>query len=291
LSDGDPIEGIDALEVENSQEEENKDFVEDYIHAPMIHVNQMSILFKVHIVVALTLCLASFFAFHFTASLLFGSKPSMVFPWWMFPWFLFTMTLTGHHFYSKGNYWTGSVIIVIVFHIAMFIINKILTPQYDWYWYTLLLSLMFGMYQYYTMLNAPKLRIYSYLYMIFSAMIFLTWLNLHDITEFPWFIYPICIGALPLMLCYIYSVYSERRWYLYGAVACADLNVMILVTWGFLDTVWPWFFVPLIMSLMIVTLWWFLYTRGWGKTYCACCCAETLEDNNHRFNAQLLYKS
>jgi len=164
------------------------------------------------------------------------------------------------------------VTIVIVLHIAMFIVNKILTPQYDWYWYTLLLSLMCGMYYYYALVNAPRIRIFSYIYIIFSALVFLTWLNLHTITEFPWFIYPICIGGLPLMLGYMYSVYSERRWYLYGAVVCIDINIIILITWGFLDTVWPWFFVPLIASLILITIWWYLYRRGCGKTWCLCCC-------------------
>jgi len=161
----------------------------------------------------------------------------------------------------------------------MFIVNKILTPQYDWYWYTLLFSLGYGMNHYYEQINAPKLRIFSYLYIIFSSMVFLTWLNLHNVTEFPWFIYPICIAGLPLAMGYMYSVYSERRWYLYGAVVCIDINIMILITWGFMDTVLPWFFVPLVISLLILIIWWFFFTRG-----CCCCTPEAKQEEKEPRN-------
>eukprot|EP01124_Arcella_intermedia_P033100 TRINITY_DN7853_c0_g1_i2.p1 TRINITY_DN7853_c0_g1~~TRINITY_DN7853_c0_g1_i2.p1 ORF type:complete len:294 (-),score=55.83 TRINITY_DN7853_c0_g1_i2:60-941(-) len=233
------VEEEEHLEFQDNQDP--GDLVDDFLHSPMDEVTKMSLSFKIHLVVALTLCLASFFGFHFT-TLLQHQNPSSVFPWWMFPWFLFAMTLSGHHFFSQGNKWTGTVVMVIIFHIAIFIVNKILTPQYDWFWYSLLLCLMYGMYQYYTAMNASALRKFSYVYMILSALIFITWLNLHDYTEFPWFIYPIGMLGLPLMLWYMFQVYKERRWHLYGAVVAVDLNLQILVTWGFMETVWPWYF-------------------------------------------------
>jgi len=187
------------------------------------------------------------------------------------------MSLSAHYYYAKGNFWTGTVLLIIYFHVGMFILNKVVTPQYDWYWYTLLLALMYGMHYYYSHdPTVTKLRIISYLYIIFSAMIFLTWINLYSIFVFPWFIYPISLAGLPILCWYMWSVYVERRWYLYGGVILLTLNTLFIITWGLLDTVWPWFFIPLIISVIILICWWYFFTRGCIGGCCKTCCPGRL---------------
>jgi len=261
------------IELKQQEEDTKPDFLGDFIHAPFLFLKQSHWTFKLHLFVAWSCCLCAFFAFHYMTPLLSKSPPLRLFPWWLFFWLFFIMTLSAHHFYSKGNFLTGTVLLIIFLHIGMFITNKVLTPQYDWYWYTLLLALMYGMHSYYSQdPSTTKLRIISYLYLILSAMIFLTWINLYSIFVFPWFIYPIGLMGLPILLWYMYSVYSERRWYLYAVVVLFVLNGLFIITWGLLDTVWPWFFVPLVISMLISIFWWYFFTRGCIGGCCASCC-------------------
>eukprot|EP01128_Nolandella_sp_AFSM9_P004821 TRINITY_DN2242_c0_g1_i1.p1 TRINITY_DN2242_c0_g1~~TRINITY_DN2242_c0_g1_i1.p1 ORF type:complete len:352 (+),score=46.13 TRINITY_DN2242_c0_g1_i1:72-1058(+) len=221
---------------------EELDFVDDYFNSPVSTMKSLPRPFQIHLAIALVVSVSLFFVFHFVYKEEVAAPER--FQWWIYPWFLFAMTLTGHHFFTGEKKWTGFVIINVILHVALFIINKELTPSFDWFWYSLIISVMIMLAYYYSFdPKTSRLTTASYLYCLVNVLVFITWLNFHSWTSFPWFIYFVFGLALPLLGWYLYEVYQEKRKWVYCVVLSVPINVMALLTWGFTFPKWPWFLV------------------------------------------------
>lgn len=110
------------------------------LDSPLETLKQLPLALKIHMGVGLSVSILIFFVFHYAAK----PTPQESVEWYLVPWFLFGMSMTGmkctqsvlicsgHFFYLKKEYWKGTVIILVLLHVGLYILNKTFTPEFDW---------------------------------------------------------------------------------------------------------------------------------------------------------------
>jgi len=226
----------------------------------------MTILFKAHLILGLGTCFFSFIAWHYL-----DVKQQTAFHWWLYPIFCFALTLTAHAYFGAKAYWVGFVSCLVILNILLMVINGLtsiplagqVTFVDGWFYYCWGSSAMlyFGVRA--KVFGDPNfLTLAFYQYLLLNFMLFLAWFQLagdNDEDFFPWFLIPIFVLAVPLVIWYLRSVYKEYRIWVYGGVSLGLVNIMMFMIWGFVDSSWPWFLIPWgISAAVIAGLWKFL---------------------------------
>ncbi|KAH3767166.1 hypothetical protein Pelo_963 [Pelomyxa schiedti] len=75
-----------------------------------------------------------------------------------------------------------------------------------------------------------------------NMFLFLIWMDTR--CKIPWFVWPALGTVLPML--YHYSVVAHASWFAVHAMAFADINVMLFLTWIIVGMGFPWFAFPLV---------------------------------------------
>jgi len=224
-------------------------------------LKSMPLALKIHVGIAFIMTTVLFIVFRYVAV----PTPSEALPWWLFPWFFFATTLLAHYFFANKDYWKGSAIIVFVVTIGLYLLNKTLTPEFDWYLIPLAVASMVGLTLYLLIAKAPVIKIATYLYFIVSALFLVLWINLQLLwTRFPWFVYPILTLGLALCFWYMWQTFRIRKWYWYSVVAGMNLTLQAIFTWAFIapsENSWPWWLIVL-GFFVVISLVLLIYVEG-----------------------------
>jgi len=81
-----------------------------------------------------------------------------------------------------------------------------------------------------------------YEYFIANTLFFLIWLEETHLL-FPWWIIPMFLLAIPLVIVYMRTIYTEYRVWLYIVVSLILFDIMIFLIWGFVNSGIPWFLI------------------------------------------------
>eukprot|EP01127_Copromyxa_protea_P013705 TRINITY_DN3704_c0_g1_i2.p1 TRINITY_DN3704_c0_g1~~TRINITY_DN3704_c0_g1_i2.p1 ORF type:complete len:190 (+),score=43.89 TRINITY_DN3704_c0_g1_i2:38-607(+) len=185
INAGDLFAGLDDMPVGLDEEfEQERKFEaeagEDKEHDMLLNFDSFSldtlkalpVPLQIHLGVSLVVSIAVFFIFHYAAQ----PSPQEALEWWLTPWFFFAMSLTGHFYFLKREYWKGTIIILVILHVGLYIVNKSLTPEFDWFFYPLLGCAMAGVFLYYCQdkngsLLFSSLLLFSPLFSLFSYLL------------------------------------------------------------------------------------------------------------------------
>jgi len=228
-------------------------FTDDFVLKPIETVYSFSLLTKIHVGVGLLTCVACFLVWHYIAP-----DPSTSFWWWIYPWFCFAMTLSAQLHYQREQYWRGIIITVILLNFMIFLTDGLTSEGFPKWWIypaaasaMALIAIYAWKYEGFSQITTA-----FYEYLIANVLFFLVWLeNTHDM--FPWWIIPMFILAIPLVIVYMRNAYTEYRIWLYLIVSLILIDVMIFLVWGFVDSDFPWFLLLWGASVVaIVFLFW-----------------------------------
>jgi len=147
------------------------------------------------------------------------------------------MTLTAQLHYQNEQYWRGVVLVVVLINFMLFLTDGLTSQGFPKWWiYPSCISGMvllafyawrFGEFSHQTTA--------FYEYSILNVLLFLTWLE--QPKTFPWFIIPMFVLAIPLIVVYMRTTYAESRVWLYVCVSLVVLNIMFFFGLG-VRTLW-----------------------------------------------------
>jgi len=163
------------------------------------------------------------------------------------------MTITAQIHYQNGQYWRGIVMIVILANFMLFLTDGLTSNGFpNWWIYPSAISAMILLALYaWRVGEYTPLTTAFYEYCLLNGLLFFTWL-IHP-KMFPWFIVPIFLLAIPLVIMYMRVYYAEYRSWLYICVTLVIINVMIFLVWGFApNSKFPWFLVVWAASVAIM---------------------------------------
>jgi len=254
--------GLDPeFERERAQAEESKELDDWDWDGSFDGFKALPFPFKIHLGVALLVSVGVFLGFRYAAN----PSPSQAIPWWLLPWFFFSTTLVGHYFFSIREYWKGSFIIVLVLTTGLYLVNKIFTPEFDWYLVPLSVAAMVATAFDLGGANVSLVKIVTYEYFIVCIISFVLWVNLQALwTGFPWFVYPVLTLGLIAVVWTMYREYQIRKYYPYSLAVGISITLQCLFTWAFVapsENTWPWWLLVL-GFFALLTLGLFMYTEG-----------------------------
>jgi len=211
---------------------------------------QFSLGTKIHLGVGLTACILCFLVWHYISE-----NPQTAFWWWIYPFFFFAMTITAQIHYQSQQYWRGVVLIVGLANFMIFLTDGLTALSFPQWWiFPAGVSGMalLGVYAWRYPEEFSPLTTAFYEYCILNVLLFLAWLIYAK--EFPWWIIPMFILAIPLIIVYMRVNYAEYRVWLYVCVALVVLDVMFFLIWGFVLSGFPWFLVIWVVSAVVIVL-------------------------------------
>eukprot|EP01122_Echinamoeba_exundans_P009302 TRINITY_DN3250_c0_g1_i2.p1 TRINITY_DN3250_c0_g1~~TRINITY_DN3250_c0_g1_i2.p1 ORF type:complete len:205 (+),score=38.16 TRINITY_DN3250_c0_g1_i2:896-1510(+) len=90
-------------------------------------------------------------------------------------------------------------------------------------------------------------------YWLLNLALFLTWANAIPLGH-PWFFYPLILLAIPLIMFRVRVHYKETRIPVLVGIPLVMINLCCFLGWGFSESAWPWFIIPLGLSVGIEAL-------------------------------------
>jgi len=200
--------------------------------------DKLSLAFKIHFILGLAVSMLCFILWHVTSRNVYRS-----FGWWIFPPLGFATSLVLHYFViarkEVGNGALGMAIIANILCLWIWGIN----PRFPWFIYPLFGCLIIGTWIHYQRYKKDEMETLAWhLYWMLNLMLFLTWLVTTP-RGFPWFVYPLLLLSLPLVIYKLRKHQEQRKW-MYSGVVLLWLAVIVLFTWGFTSKKFPWFLFP-----------------------------------------------
>lgn len=191
--------------------------------------------------------------------------------WWFFyPLLFFAFSVPAHHFFLESKWEKMAIMFVIMLNIGLFLTWAFQLPLGDaaqcasyvnpvdgsvviparstppWPIFPAAVSLIGAVAAHY--LKQPKesrrwFRLLLNEYWIVNGACFLIWLFFGQ--GFPWWIFPLVVLALPVVIYRMRYDYKETRMWTYAAVISIALNLLLFLTWIFTATGFPWPLFPL----------------------------------------------
>jgi len=215
---------------------------DDFIFRPMEDVKKLPLFFRIHITIAISSSLTTFFIWRWTT----GSDPSFA-PvwWWIYPVFFFAMTLCAHKYLLLDkSYYKGTYILIGLVNAMLFLTNYLMLTGshivFPWFIYPLGVSVMacLVIYRFEVPKNYSILKLLTHQYFVLNIILFITWLTTGG---FPWFFYPLLVLAYPLLAMYAKQVYNETRFVIFATLLNIDICLITFITWAFTYVAFPWF--------------------------------------------------
>lgn len=190
-----------------------------------------------------------------------------------FPWFIYivySVSIINAIIYAvktKNSFFANWAIFAST-NIMLFITFLACGGGYPWFIMPLCSMAIFPVSQYIWKHYEKPLRylyIHAAIYLLINAMIFFIWVVNSLNNAYPWFIYPWCGWAVLLLIQYNQVVMHDKsRLFVF---VCADLGVMLMITFRF--AIGPWFMVFLLVALIAVVVYYLFLKKGYAA-HCWC---------------------
>jgi len=232
----------------------------DYLNQGLDHFKKFTKPLKIHIVAGCSICMACLLVFHWTAKDRSGNyKPSNVFWWWIYPFCIFGISFSGHYFFSHRKWWKGTLGISVGLNSTLFLTWAFLLPWYNiapWFIFPLFGTVIILVIAFYLLYRKDQFfRLLLNEYWLLNLLFFFIWLFYGQ--GFPWFIFPLCLMAIPLVYYRLRYTHQEVRAWIIAAAILALIDIALFFTWQFTGEAFPWFIIIWGASLAgIWILWW-----------------------------------
>lgn len=250
----------------------------DIIQENWQRMKGMNLGLKIHIVIATVITLVCFIIWRFTGQ---------GFWWWIYPLFSGLMTVTIHYFALRRDAWKAIIGTVLLLNIMLFW-TYVLTKSEDtfpWIMFPIYATIAIGYIIYYIGFKEEPSKgklVWDLLFIeygLLSLLLFAIWCA--AVTPFPWFMLPIISLSLPFLIRYVIYHYGETRVYVFTGIVFLWLDTLITVIWAFTSGLFPWFIIPVGVTVVIQIV---VFTFAKNKRCnCSCCfgkseCISTAND-------------
>eukprot|EP01130_Rhizamoeba_saxonica_P002333 TRINITY_DN12158_c0_g1_i1.p1 TRINITY_DN12158_c0_g1~~TRINITY_DN12158_c0_g1_i1.p1 ORF type:complete len:295 (-),score=30.81 TRINITY_DN12158_c0_g1_i1:38-922(-) len=224
---------------------------------------EMTLALKIHLAIGIALNTLLFLIWHYTFD---------QFWWWIYPVFVFMLSFSVHKYISDGSPWKALYAGVGILN-TMLVFTNFLTATnsvglaYPWCVYTILVSSMVLLAIRYIKNGNSKFELFLHEFYLFHLMLAVSWLISRDNLGpgHPWFIYPFCIFAAPLIVYHVRVHYNDKRLWVSFLFTSLCLSVMLFISWSFSGSWFPWFLFPCSVFGFITFAVWY-YNEYNGKT-------------------------
>jgi hypothetical protein len=258
IESGEPSAPTDYTPTPGAEPVSNVD--EDVIQAGLTKFKSISRAFQLHLLIAFSVCSILFFIWHWSVE----PNPQEGFWWWVYPFFFFAMTLSAHYFFGAKQYYEGVLALVVIANVMMFMTWGLTKSTGWWFIFPMFGSAMI-LVIIQRLITGSKtwFQVITHEYALLNGMLFLTWLTFGQ--GFPWFIYPLFLLALPLIVYRLKYVHNETRTWVLVGVVLLDINIVLFLTWGFTNVAFPWWPFPAAASLALVVWLYMRWKNGVGQ--------------------------
>ncbi|PRP88651.1 hypothetical protein PROFUN_02747 [Planoprotostelium fungivorum] len=188
-----------------------------------------------------------------------------VFPWWLAPVCFFLLSTSFHFFYiaEKPSWFQLHLVWTVVISVTLFLSWITTYDEGIWFIYpvTILILLLFFHYIWakHQTESSVYLRLNLAFFVIINILFLFAWVQ--NKSTFPWFIIPLFVTALPLVIHICHFYYHNNLLILHFALF-SYFNLLFFIAWELSGNKIPWFIFPTIAWAPLLIFHYYKAMRG-----------------------------